>query len=203
LSLKPPKYNGGQVPETVAIRGGSICSDRNSPSMSTGVRVQQCPKDLHPLQRAPIPRAGLERLTGDVGGDDVDREATAEDLVERGELAGELGHPELAHPDRREQPHPTDLGGDGRGEGDRVDPEGVAGRQQDVVVAQLVGGEHDVAAVRIAGLQRRVGLAQELVVVVAQRAEPGDLGRGSGRRGLVHHRRPYGSGSPVDASTMS
>ena len=51
-------------------------------------------------------------------------------------------------------------------------PERVARRQQHVVVAEPVGGPDDVAAVLPRRAQCRVRHAEELVVVVAERAEP-------------------------------
>ena len=62
------------------------------------------------------------------------------------------------------------VGGDGGGEGGGVDAQLVARRQQHVVEPEPVGGLHDVAAVRPRAGERRVGDAEELVVVVAQGA---------------------------------
>ena len=73
----------------------------------------------------------------------------------------------------------------------KVDPERIAGGQQQVVEPELLGLKRDAPAVLVAGAQLRVGHAQELVVVIAQGAEPGDL---AGRESLVH-----GSGSPREA----
>ena len=68
-------------------------------------------------------------------------------------------------------------------------PSAVSRRQQDAVVPGGLGGDGDGPAVVPAAGQAGVGDAEELVVVVAQRAEPGDFGRaghgstlGSGRR---------------------
>ncbi|MEH3045505.1 MAG: hypothetical protein PGN14_00135, partial [Sphingomonas adhaesiva] len=50
-----------------------------------------------------------------------------------------------------------------------IDAERIARRQQDIVEPAGFRLHHDVAAMLPAGLQPRVGLAQELVIVVAQR----------------------------------
>jgi hypothetical protein len=67
--------------------------------------AEQGAQDLHDLERPPIARSGLERLPGKLGGDDVHGEPSAEDLIDRRELAGELGRPHLAHADREQQLH--------------------------------------------------------------------------------------------------
>jgi hypothetical protein len=74
-----------------------------------------------------------------------------------------------------------------------VDAEGVARRQEHVVEAVAIGGGDDVAAVRPTRGESRVGLAEELVVVVAERSKPGDLDGG-----VVGG---HGRGTPSDAWT--
>ena len=160
--------------------------------------VQQCAEDLHPLQRPLVPRGRFERLPRDVGGDDVDGQATVQHLVDGGQLPGQLWNPHLAHAHGAQQLHVADLGGDRAGEGDGVDSQLIAGRQQDVVVAGPVRRQGDVAAVFVAGLQRRIRLSEELVIVVAQGAEPGNLHR---RRRVADGR--HGSGAPWEASMTS
>ena len=120
------------------------------------------------------------------------------ELVDRGELTGELWQPHLAHADREEQVDLLGVGGDRRGEGGRVDAERVSRRQQHVVEAGAVGGPDDVGTVLPAARERRVGNAEELVVVVAQRAEPRDLGN-VGSIGDAAH----GRGTPSDAWMMA
>ncbi len=51
-----------------------------------------------------------QRLAGKVGTDDVDREPVVEEVVEGGELAGELGHDELTAADGNQQAELLELG---------------------------------------------------------------------------------------------
>ena len=74
------------------------------------------------------------------------------------------------------------LGAIGRAESHRIDPERVAGRQQQVVEPAGLGGERDGSAMLEAGEQAPIGHAEELVVVVAQRGEPRDFARRQGFR---------------------
>ncbi len=143
--------------------------------MGDALAVEQRAQYVHDLERARVPGRRLQRRPGEVGGDDVDRQPAAEDLVDGRQLTRELRRPHLAHPHREQQLHPPQQRRDPGRECDRVDPHRVAGGQQQVVVAAGLGGERDVAAVRPAGLERRVADPEELVVVVAQRGEPGDL----------------------------
>ena len=73
----------------------------------------------------------------------------------------------------------------------RVDPELVARWQEDVVEAIAVGRLDDVAAMVPRALQLGVRDAEELVVVVAQGAEPADF-----------HGGAHGSGTPSLSWTM-
>ena len=52
--------------------------------------VEQIPQHGHGLQRAPVTRARLQLLPGQVGGDDVDREPAVQHLVQGGDLPGQL-----------------------------------------------------------------------------------------------------------------
>ncbi len=82
---------------------------------------------------------------------------------------------------------------DRRSERRGVDAERVARREQYVVEAVAVGGANDVRAVLPGTGERRVGDAEELVVVVAQCAEPRDLGDVGSVDGA------HGSGTPSEA----
>ena len=137
--------------------------------------VQQVAQHAHDLERAAVPRRRLQCLAGQVRGDDVDGQPAAEHLVDGGELARELRRPHLAHPHRDQQPHPPQQRRDPGCECDRVDAHRVAGRQQEVVVAGFLGRERDAPAVLPARQQGAVRHAEKLVVVVAERGEPGDL----------------------------
>ena len=96
------------------------------------------------------------------------------------------------------------------GEGGGVQPECIAAWQQDVVEPARFGGEHDVAAMlptRSRAADR--GLAQKLVIVIAQRGEPRDfaaqgkrfLARG-GQHGVPFGARPLSTLKASAASAM-
>ena len=137
--------------------------------------VQQLAQRAHPLTGALVARRRLERLARDVRRDDVDRQASAGELVDRRQLTSELREPHLAHAHGQQQVDVLGVRGDGRRERGGVDAQAVPGRQQHVVEAVAVGGAHDVGAVFPGTGQRRIGDSEEFVVVVAQGAEPGDL----------------------------
>lgn len=67
-----------------------------------------------------------------------------------------------------------------RGKGRRVDAKRVTRGQQDVIVTRRFGLQDDVAAMFETGAQQRIGDAEKLVVVVAQRREPAYLTWGHG-----------------------
>ena len=67
---------------------------------------------------------------------------------------------------------PGELRRHAAGERQAVDPERITRRQQDVVEARALGREHDVTTVRVRRSKLRIGDAEKLVVVVAQRREP-------------------------------
>ena len=115
-------------------------------------------------------------------------------LVDGGHLPGQLGDDQLAHPHRQQQVQAAHQRSQGGGEGGGVDAQGVARGQEDVVVAVLLGGQGDGAAVRPGRAQGLVGHAQALVVVVAQGGEPADLDR-AGVAAI-----PLGSAAVVDGS---
>jgi hypothetical protein len=134
--------------------------------------VEQVPQNLYDLQGAAVPGSRFQALAGQVGGDDIDRQAPVEQLIDRGELPSELRRPHLPHPHRDQQLHPAQQRGDPGGERDRVDAHRVARRQQQVVVSGLFRAERDVAAVFPARLQPAIRHAEKLVIVVAQRGKP-------------------------------
>ena len=165
------------------------------PVMVQRLAVQQRLQYAHGFDRARIARARRQLLAGHVGGDDVHRQPTSEDAVDRGDLARQLRRPHLADPHGHQEAHALQHRRDRRGEGGGVDAQLVARGQQDIVEAASFGLQDDVSAVLPARLQRRVGHAEELIVVVAECGEPGDF---AGRQGLGH-----GSGSPWAATRTS
>jgi len=143
--------------------------------------VEQPPEHLHRLEGASVPGAGGEALARQVARDDVHGESAVEHPVECGDLAGELGHPELAAAHGEQEVQPCQQRGETAGERGAVDTQRIARRQEHVVESVALGGEHDVAAVRPRRTQCGVGHTEKLVVVVAERGEPRVLGHGSGR----------------------
>jgi hypothetical protein len=139
--------------------------------------VEQVTDRLHHLEGPPVPFFGSQRLARQIARDQVHGQPTVEQVVEGRQLPGQLRRPQLAAAHGHQQADP--LGGrrDRGGKRDRVDPEGVARRQQDVVEPPPFGFGHDVAAVLEAAEQFGVGHPQHLVVVVAERREPADLHR--------------------------
>ena len=156
--------------------------------------IQQRLQYPHRLDRAGIARARCQRLAGQVGRNDVDRQPPAQHPVDRRDLPRQLRRPAFADPHRHQQRHPPQHRRDRGGKGGGVDPQRIARRQQDIVEPAAFGLQHDVAAMLPARLQLGVGHAQKLVIVVAQRREPADFARGA---------RRHGSFSPRDATSTS
>ena len=98
-------------------------------------------------------------------------------LVDGGELAGQLGWPQLAHPDSQEQVDALGPCRDASGKPGGIDAECIARGQQHVVEAVAFGCLDNVRAVLPRARQRGVRHAQKLVVVVAERREPRNLGQ--------------------------
>ncbi len=82
----------------------------------------------------------------------------------------------FTHADGDEHLHLIGFGGDGGGELKRLLDDDVAAWKEDVVVAALVGGENDLAAVLIAASQILVEDSQIAAVLIAKSAEPSDFG---------------------------
>ena len=175
------------MPDTVVARGGSRVRSTKSPWTSIGCAVEQLAQRPHPLAGALVAGRRLERFAGDVGRDDVDRQPPVGELVDRRQLAGELRQPHLTHPHGEQQvdacrcawrsPRRT------RWSRSPVRiPTGAArcrtrcGRRCLTMSAQCVPGTGE----------RRIGHAEELVVVVAQCAEPRDLGTSGSLIELMH-----------------
>jgi hypothetical protein len=93
-------------------------------------------------------------------------------MVSRRELPGELREPRLAHPYREQQVDLLGVRRDRSRERRGVDAEGVSRRQQHVVETVPICRDDDVTAVFPRARERRIRDTQELVVVVAERAEP-------------------------------
>ena len=155
------------------------------------VAVEQRLQNLHHLDRAVIAWLGGQHFARHVGRDDVDGEAATQDLIERGDLAGQLRRPGFAHADRHQQADAMGERGDGTGKHLGVDAKLIARWQQDIVEPALFGGHHDIAAMFPAGAQARIGHAEELIVIVAQGGEPADF------------RATHGKFSPSDATRMA
>ena len=149
---------------------------------------EQRAQDRHHLERAGVAGVAGELRAGQVRADDVDRQAAVEHLVEAGELAGELRRPHLATADGQQQLDPLGDRCDPAGERHPVDAERVPRRQQHVVEPVGLGRGHDVTAVRPRRPQCGVGHAEVLVVVVAQRREPGDLRTARSSHGIASPR---------------
>ncbi len=141
--------------ETTEVHRGTGAADGRRPWWVQGevdevavhvdrLAVQQLTQRLHPLAGALVPGRRFEFLTGDVGRDDVDAQSTIGELIDGGELAGELRQPHLAHPHGEQQVDLLGVGGARCGERGGVDAEGVPRRQQHVVEAVAIGGADDV-----------------------------------------------------------
>ena len=137
--------------------------------------VEELAQDGHGFHGAGVARGGGQGFAGEIRRDDVDGEPAAEDLIDGGDLAGELGQPHLADAHRHQQTDAAHLGGDGGGKRCGVKTERIARGEEDVVKPACFGLQHDVPAMLPGGLQLRVRLTEELVIVVAQRREPADF----------------------------
>ena len=103
-------------------------------------------QDFHDFQGTRITRRAVERLARQFRRDDVDGQAAMQHVIERCELARELGRPHFTAADRDEKLHPLQERRDGAREGDAVDAERIAGRQENIVETTLLRAHDNVAA---------------------------------------------------------
>ena len=129
-------------------------------------------EDLDHLARALVTELALGLLARKIRGDDIQRQAAFQHVIERGDGARQHDRLHLAAADRSQQ---VDLRGDrraARNEAQRVLPDLVGGGAQDVAKALGFGGFHDVRAMRPGRTQVAFGFAQEPVIIRAERCEP-------------------------------
>jgi hypothetical protein len=134
--------------------------------------VQHGLEDIHRLNSALIAGNAVHHFTRQIRRDDVDSQPPAQNAVECRNPPRQLRRPVFANADGHQQTDLPDQRRNGGREHGRIHAQRITGRQQDVIIAAFVSGQHDIAAMLPGRSERRIGLAKELIVIIAQRGKP-------------------------------
>ena len=127
------------------------------------------------LARALVSLRRTQIRTGQVGGNDIDGQSPAQDVVKRSNGTSQHRRMYLATTNRRQD---IDIGSqwrDCRGKGQRILPDLIRGRTQYITITQAVSRQQDVGGIAPIAFVTDVVVSEKFVVAIAQGGKPCDF----------------------------